>query len=241
MTTFSEHQYKLGPFAKPGRLGSPGACNKPISMQTTFPKIAAVILAISAIAFMGVSVAAYFGRPNPVAEMGAAEIVEYNFQVSPGAEANWTVAPPNTPAKSVKTPYEAVLFAYSDKSDKLIADTNRMNALTEKLRQQITEARESQAADIAALEKRIETVSRFVAEADAELMKRSQELQKLSVETADIRRETSKRREDVTRLQSELDELRTDKFSLEQIQKTLTDRLIRLQLENQALELRLGK
>ena len=193
---------------------------------------------------MGVSVAAYFGRPNPVAEMGAAEIAEYNFQVSPGAEANWTVSAgsgPNATPKPVATPYEAVLFAYSDKSDKLIAETTQMNTLTAKLREQITESRESQAADIAALEKRIETVTKFVADADAALMQRSQELQKLSVETADIRRETSKRREDVTRLQSELDELRTDKFSLEQIQKTLTDRLIRLQLENQALELRLGK
>lgn len=213
-------------------------------MQTIFPKIAAVVLAISAVAFMGVSVAAYFGRPNPVAEMGAAEIAEYNFQVSPGAEANWTVKSgygENVTSKPVGTPYEAVLFAYSDKSSKLKAETAEMNALTSKLREQITEARESQAADIAALQKRIEAVSKFVSDADAALMQRSQELQKLSVETADTRRETSKRREDVTRLQSELDELRTDKFRLEQIQKTLTDRLIRLQLENQALELRLGK
>lgn len=213
-------------------------------MQTIFPKIAAVVLSICAVAFMGMSVASYFGRPNAVSEMGSAEISDYNFQKAPGADGGWTVKRSigeNPAQKQAKTSFEAVAFAFEDKTKILTAETNQMNALTEKLRGQITRTRDEQAADINGLSKRIQTLSKYVEDADQVLMTRSLELQKLSVETADVRRETSKRREDVKRLQSELDELRTDRFRLEEILRVLADRLVRLQLENQALELRLGQ
>lgn len=213
-------------------------------MQTTFPKIAAVVLFICAVAFMGMSVAAYFGRPSAVSEMGSAEISDYNFQQLPGAEGGWSVKRSigdNPAQKQAKTSFEAVAFAFDDKTKILTAETNAMNALTEKLRAQITQTRDEQAADIVGLDKRIATLTKYVDDADQALMTKSLELQKISVETADVRRETSKRREDVKRLQSELDELRTDRFRLEEILRVLTDRLVRLQLENQALELRLGQ
>ena len=41
------------------------------------------------------------------------------------------------------------------------------------------------------------------------------------------------------RLQNELEELRTDRFRLEELRRVLTDRLVRLQLENSALDKRL--
>jgi hypothetical protein len=61
----------------------------------------------------------------------------------------------------------------------------------------------------------------------------------MSVETREVRDETTQRREDVIRLQSDLEELRTDRFRLEQQRLILTDRLVRLQLENQAIDQRL--
>lgn len=213
-------------------------------MKTFFPKFVAVLLAISSVAFMGVAIAAYFGRPNPVAEMGAEEIGDYNFQLTPGEEGTWTVTPSvgtNPTAKTFKNPYAAVDFAHSDKTSRLTTETNEMNTLTEQLRAQIQQVRAGQGEDVAAIQKRIDRLDQYVNDANQVLMQKSLELQKLSVETADIRRQTSKRREDVKRLQTELDELRTDKFRLEEILVVLTDRLVRLQLENQALEQRLAQ
>ena len=213
-------------------------------MKTTFPKFVAVLLAISAVAFMGVSMAAYFGRPNPIAEMGAAEISDYHFQQAPGEDGGWTVTPvdgTNTQSSPFDNAYSAVAFAHSDKTSRLTQQTNEMNDLTETLRSQIQEVKACQEADTAAIQKRIARLNQYVTDANQVLAQKSLELQKLSVETADIRRQTSKRREDVKRLQTELDELRTDKFRLEEILVVLTDRLVRLQLENQALEQRLAQ
>jgi len=244
LTTFSSQQYKLGGFANSGSLCRLLVCNQRVIMKKTFPKFVAVLLAISAVAFMGVSMAAYFGRPNPVAEMGAEEISDYNFQQSAGEEGGWSVTPvdgTNQPSKPFKNAYEAVAFAHTDKTSRLTNQTNQMNTLTETLRTQIQQVKAGQEEDRAAIEKRIARLNQYVADANQVLAQKSLELQKLSVETADIRRQTSKRREDVKRLQTELDELRTDRFRLEEILVVLTDRLVRLQLENQALEQRLAQ
>jgi len=213
-------------------------------MKTNFPKFVAVLLAISAVAFMGVSMAAYFGRPNPIAEMGSEEISDYNFQKSPGEDGGWTVTPVDgtaTQSSQFKNAYEAIAFAHSDKTTRLSNQTNEMNTLTETLRSQIEQVKTGQEEDRAAIEKRIARLNQYLTQANQVLSEKSLELQKLSVETADIRRQTSKRREDVKRLQTELDELRTDRFRLQEILVVLTDRLVRLQLENQALEQRLAQ
>jgi len=211
-------------------------------MQTALPKVAAILLAISAVAFMGLSVAAYYGRPNPIAEMGSPEVIDYKFEASAGETTTWTVTPSvgtDKQPKQFSNAYAAVLHAFEQKNTRLSAETTEMNVLTETLRTQVTQVRVDQQADMDALAKQIAQLDQLVKNADGQLLLRSQELQKLSVDTLEIRQDTTKRREDVTRLQSELDELRTSRFALNENIRVLTDELLRLQLENQDLDRRL--
>ena len=212
-------------------------------MKNSLPKIATVLLAISAVAFMGLSVSAYFGRPNPAAEMSEPILSDFKFESTIGETVSWTVTSnvgQNKNPKTVTNPYEAVLWAYKKKAERLTAETNEMNAHTQTMRDQVTQVRTDQQVDIAAIEKRISELKQYVVAADAQLFQQSQELQRLSVETMGVRVETGKRREDVTRLQSELVELRNNRFGLQENIRVLTDRLLRLQLANQDLELRLN-
>ena len=68
---------------------------------------------------------------------------------------------------------------------------------------------------------------------------RSDEAQAISVTTLEVRNETAARRTDVLRLRHELEEARTDLFRLNEILRHDTDQLLRLELENQAMEQRL--
>ncbi len=68
---------------------------------------------------------------------------------------------------------------------------------------------------------------------------KSDEAQAISVKTLEVREETATRRTDVLRLRHELEEARTDLFRLNEILRHDTDQLVRLELENQALEQRL--
>lgn len=212
-------------------------------MQTSLPKIAAVLLAISAVAFMGMAVASYYGRPDPIGEMEAPEVADYKFEATAGADrVTWTVTPTvgtDQSPRQKNTAYEALLDAYKDKESKVSAETSAMTALTEQLTAKVSQVEAEQKEDIAAIERKIEILKSLVARADASVMEGSRQLQKLSVETREIRDETAQRRDDVVRLQGDLEELRTDRFRLEQQRLILTDRLLRLQLENQAIDQRL--
>ena len=92
--------------------------------------------------------------------------------------------------------------------------------------------------DIDALSRRIAVLTQLADAEHLEQMNKSQELQGLSVETKVLRDETTRRRQDVIRLQNELEELKTDRFRLVELRRVLTDRLLRSQLENEALEVR---
>lgn len=214
-------------------------------MQKSIPKIAAIFLAITAVCFMGMAIASYYGRPDPIGQMEDPELSDYRFEATSGTDSvTWSVAAtvgPDQSPKQTKTPYEALLKAYQDKESRVSSENAAISELTGKLREKVTQVEAEQKEDIAAMERRIETLKALVARADNDLMAKSQQLQDLSVETREIRDETTQRREDVIRLQNDLEELRTDRFRLEQQRLILTDRLVRLQLENQAIDQRLGQ
>ena len=212
-------------------------------MQISLPKIATVILAIAAVSFMGMAVASYYGRPDPIAEMHSPEIIDYRFEAQPGAEGTkWTVTPSvgkDQDSKQKDTAYAALLEAYTHKAARISAQTDAMTELTTELRENIDRLRTEQVLDTNAIDARIDALRAQVAEDEAALLEKSQRLQKLSVDTRVVRDETTRRREDVARLQSNLVELRTDRFRLVQQRLVLTDRLLRLQLQNQAIAVRL--
>ena len=212
-------------------------------MQTVFPKIAAVLLTICAVAFMGLSIAAYYGRPDPLSEMMAPELDNYNFQTATTPETvSVTVTPiagDNTSPKQHSNPYNAIVDAYQMESQRLGALTTQQNDLATQLSDRVTIVAAQQQQDVTALDERVTRLKGVVSALDSQRQADSKVLQDLMVETKAIRDETTDRRQDVTRLQNELEEIRTDTFRLKDIRRVLTDRLVRLQLENQALESRL--
>jgi len=209
-------------------------------MRIAFPKIATILLAVTSVAFMGMSVAAYFGRPNPIAEMGAEEVADYKFESTPGGT-SWSVTPNIGTDRNTKqhaTAYGALLDALESKSGQMKSETDTMTERTTQIRDAIIEIRDQQKLDIDALDRRIVALTQLAEAEHSVQMQKSQELQGLSVETKDLRDETTRRRQDVIRLQNELEELKTDRYRLVDLRRVLTDRLLRFQLENEALEIR---
>ncbi len=212
-------------------------------MQTFLPKIASILLTVCAVAFMGLSVASYYGRPDPISEMLAPELSNYQFASTGGESASWSVTPTvgdnqNKTAKQHPNAYAALLDAYKMEGQRLGAKSGQMNELTAKLLEQVTSVRAEQTQDIDALQQRIQMLTQVVNNAEMNLQNLSKQLQAVTVETTIVRDDTTKRRQDVMRLQNELEELRTDRYRLQEIRRVLTDRLLRLQLQNQALEVR---
>lgn len=215
-------------------------------MQTVFPKIATILLAICSVAFMGLAIAGYYGRPDPLAEMAATELDNYQFSSAGGETVSWSVRQIMgdedgniEQEKSHDNAYAAIADAYQMESSRLASATTKMNDLATTLRDRLTIIRAQQAADVKALETAITNLKSKLVALKAEREGLSKDLQALMVETTSVREETTRRRQDVMRLQNELEELRTDSFRLVSIQRVLTDRLVRLQLENQALDIRL--
>ena len=128
-------------------------------MQTTFPKIAATVLSICAVAFMGLSIAAFYGRPDPLAAMDAPELGNYSFSSSVGAEkTTWSVHQVmgddqgnRQSDKSHDNPYAAILDAYKMESTRLQSNASQLSTDATTLRDRITIIQSHQDADVQAL------------------------------------------------------------------------------------------
>ena len=97
----------------------------------------------------------------------------------------------------------------------------------------------SQAQDVEAIANRVTMLRATSDQIQTAVQAKSDEAQAISVKTLEVREETAARRRDVLRLRHELEEARTDLFRLNEILRHDTDQLLRLELENQALEQRL--
>ena len=211
-------------------------------MASTFPKIAAVLLSMCSIGFMGMSISAYYGRPDPLAEAAAPELKNYKFEAPLSGTGTWSytyAVGPNQTATTHPTAYAAITDAYEKEASRLSSLTNEMNDLATRLTAATEQFETATAQDITALEEREKVLIAAVADFHKQRQAASERLQSLITDTTTVRSETARRREDVQRLQNELEELRTDRFRLEELRRVLTDRLVRLQLENSALDKRL--
>ena len=211
-------------------------------MASTFPKIAAVLLSMCSIAFMGMSISAYYGRPDPLAESAAPELKNYKFEAPLSGTGTWSytyAVGQNQNSTTHPTAYAAIADAYEKEASRLSSLTNEMNDLASQLTTATERFEAATAQDVAALEEREEVLTTAVTEFHKQRQAASERLQSIITDTTTIRSETARRREDVQRLQNELEELRTDRFRLEELRRVLTDRLLRLQLENFALDKRL--
>jgi len=216
-------------------------------MQTAFPKMAAVLLTLCCVAFMGVGIVSYFGRPQPLALMAEPAVSNYEFASSTSAEGvSWTVAQrvgsEAGQAKRADSAYHALTQAYKMEQSRLNAETQDLTSRRQILvgeNGEIATVTREQLLDVAAVKARIDGLVQDVAQKQADLKDKSETLQDTISRSTEKSIETSRTREDVLRLQGELNELRTDRYRLRQLQQLLTDRLVRLQLQNQALSERL--
>lgn len=212
-------------------------------MKSALPKIAAVVFAVASIAMMGTSLAAYFNRLDYVSQMGDPLISDYKFASTTNeGKTSWTVTPSvgdDRTERRKDTGYAALQEAYKHKTNRLKAKAGEMEQLASLLTDQKALVSTEQEVDDAALEQRKQQLTKVVNSAKERYLLLSQQHQELITQSQAVRAETADRREDVIRLASELEELRTDRYRLKELRRELTDRLVRLQLENQSIEQRM--
>lgn len=207
-------------------------------MKSLIFKVLAVLIMVVSVAFMGASIATYYGRADAAAAMVEPAMQDYTFDRNPGENVTWTVTRRIGDKGTVgtfKTAYEALVKAHQDVVSRLNAESSEASTKLQELAGPIEKFTTSQDQDRKAMNARIAQLRVQSKNFESELLKKSEELQALSVQSKAIRDETAVRRTDVVRLRNELEEARTDLFRLTEIRRVLTDRLLRLQLDNQFL------
>ena len=199
-------------------------------------KIAIVLLPVACVLTMGASLIAWFAVPSVYPTMQS--LTDYSFEAQPGAVTTWTVTRRVGDGGQVTTGakgFDAVVKAQNDLATRLKKETSDMRQLHDVATQQLELVKAQQEQDLQAVEQRAAELKTFASQYQQQILQRSADFQGLTVKSRVTRDEVTLRREDVTRLQSELEELRTDHFQLAELQRTLTDRLLRIQLDNQNL------
>lgn len=218
-------------------------------MKSLIFRIAAVFVAVVAVTLMGAALSVYFVHPDMTSEINTPAMLNYSFEQTTGENPAWTVKrrfsiDPAAPAErgqvgTFKTGYEALTKAHEDLASQLGRQKNENGTAKGTIDQQLSSFEASQKQDVEAIADRAALLKAGVDQLQTFVQTKSDEAQAISVKTLEVREETADRRTDVLRLRHELEEARTDLFRLDEILRHDTDQLVRLELENQALEQRL--
>ncbi len=218
-------------------------------MKSLIFKVSAVFVAVVSVALMGASLSVYFVHPDATSEINTPAMLNYSFEQTTGENPTWTVkrrfsVDPAAPAErgqvgTYKTAYEAITKAHEDLASQLGRQKTEKVSAKGIVDQQLTMFAASQQQDVEAIGNRVALLKAAAEQWQTAVQARSDEAQAISVKTLEVREETAARRTDVLRLRHELEEARTDLFRLNEILRHDTDQLLRLDLENQALEQRL--
>jgi len=199
-------------------------------------KIAAVLLPVACVLTLGASLIAWFAVPSVHPAMESLQ--DYSFEAKPGATTTWTVTRRVGDEGSVASGtsgFDAVIKAQKDMAQRLNSRTTEMRTLHDAANSQLGSIQAQQQQDLEAVENRASDLTATIQQYEQQLLAQSAAFQDLSVQSRMIRDEVGLRREDVTRLRAELEELRTDLFRLTELQRVLTDRLLRIQIDNRSL------
>ena len=219
-------------------------------MKSLLFKVAAVFIAVVAVMLMGAALSVYFVHPDALSEMSTPAMQNYSFEQTTGENPTWSVkrrfstdpvAAPDEKGTvgSFKTAYEALTKAHEDLASQMGRQKNERVAAKTKVDNEATLFEASQAQDVEAIANRVTMLRATSDQIQIAVQAKSDEAQAISVKTLEVREETAARRRDVLRLRHELEEARTDLFRLNEILRHDTAQLLRLELENQALEQRL--
>ncbi len=214
-------------------------------MKSLIFRIGAVFVAVVSVTIMGAALSVYFVHPDITAEINTPTMLNYSFEQSTGEDSKWTVkrrfsTDPAAPAErgqvgTYKSAYEAITKAHEDLATQLGRQKTENGTAKGVIDQQLTLFEASQKQDVDAIAERAAMLKAGSEQLQTAVQAKSEEAQAISVKTLEVREETATRRTDVLRLRHELEEARTDLFRLNEILRHDTDRLVRLELENQAL------
>ena len=218
-------------------------------MKSLIFKVSAVFVAVVSVALMGASLSVYLVHPDATSEINTPAMLNYSFERTTGENPKWTVKrrfsiDPALPTErgqvgSYNSAYEAITKAHEDLASQMGRQKNDKVSAKVIVDQQLTMFDASQQQDVKAIEDRVAMLRAGAEQWQTAVQARSDDAQAISVKTLEVRNETAARRTDVLRLRHELEEARTDLFRLNEILRHDTDQLLRLELENQALEQRL--
>lgn len=218
-------------------------------MKSLIFKVSAVFVAVVSVALMGASLSVYFVHPDATSEINTPSMLNYSFEQTTGENPTWTVkrrfsVDPAAPADrgtvgSYKTAYEAITKAHEDLASQKGREKNEKVSKKVIVDEQLLMFDASQQQDVKAIGDRVAMLRAGAEQWQTDVQDRSEAAQTISGDTLEVRNKTAARRTDVLRLRHELEEARTDLFRLNEILRHDTDQLLRLELENQALEQRL--
>lgn len=204
-----------------------------------FGKIFLVFTVVVSVLLAGVSVVAFFAVPSMHPAM--AELDDYTFTAKSGEQVTWDVTRRLGEGGSVTsgaTAFDAVLAARKDAKQTLQSELNEIGQEQAIVNEQLTLLTTQQQQDVDAMNRRTAELETVAEQYRKQVVDKSGEYQNLSVAARVVRDEIGNRRQDVIRLQEELAELRTHLYELQQLRRTLVDRLLRIQMDNDSLELR---
>lgn len=218
-------------------------------MKSLIFKVSTVLVTVVSVTLMAAALSVYFAHPDATSEMNTLAMLNYDFQQSTGENPMWTVkrrfsvvaadSKERGTVGSYKTVYEAITKSHEDLATQMVSQKTEKGSLKTSVAEQLVKFDASQQRDVQAIGDRVAILQAEAEQWQTQVQARSDEAQAISVNTLEVREETAARRTDVLRLRHELEETRTDLFRLNEILRHDTDQLLRVELENQALDQRL--
>lgn len=218
-------------------------------MKSLIFKVSTVLVTVVSVTLMAAALSVYFAHPDATSEMNTLAMLNYDFQQSTGENPMWTVkrrfsvvaadSKERGTVGSYKTVYEAITKSHEDLATQMVSQKTEKGSLKTSVAEQLVKFDASQQQDVQAIGDRVAILQAEAEQWQTQVQTRSDEAQAISVNTLEVREETAARRTDVLRLRHELEEARTDLFRLNEILRHDTDQLLRVELENQALDQRL--
>ena len=218
-------------------------------MKSLIFKVSTVLVTVVSVTLMAAALSVYFAHPDATSEMNTLAMLNYDFQQSTGENPMWTVkrrfsvvaadSKERGTVGSYKTVYEAITKSHEDLATQMVSQKTEKGSLKTSVAEQLVKFDASQQQDVQAIGDRVAILQAEAEQWQTKVQTRSDQAQAISVNTLEVREETAARRTDVLRLRHELEEARTDLFRLNEILRHDTDQLLRVELENQALDQRL--
>lgn len=218
-------------------------------MKSLIFKVSTVLVTVVSVTLMAAALAVYFAHPDATSEINTLAMLNYDFQQSTGENPMWTVkrrfsvvaadSKERGTVGSYKTVYEAITKSHEDLATQMVRQKTEKGNLKTSVAAQLVKFDGSQQQDVQAIGERVAILQAEAEQWQTQVQAQSDEAQAISVNTLEVRVETTARRTDVLRLRHELEEARTDLFRLNEILRHDTDQLLRVELENQALDQRL--